>query len=816
MAKSKRINGADLQLALKENNKKIKEELNSLIDSLPNNIREYANKATAATTTNLDELTGAGIWYEYNKVCTGVPEELEGEKILVFIKNEILVNITIQTLIRVSNGVINTWQRRYSSTGEWGGWENNITSKDMENLRTMYANPSKIPVGTDVASLLDMINAMDNYSSVTFWIGSYTNIRNEIITGLSKYGITSTYGNVTIDKSGSTTHITYKGYSSTSIYMATYTTTNDKGWTEWEQIPTQEELSKKIGVAAQYTRITPTNSISDILDIDKDNAYAELNQSKLVYQKASDTTAIANMPPAFPQGTGFVGIRFVHYFSSTNILVELKSFADGTSYFNNYVTSAWKGWTDNDLDNCLNKSNPTGTGSIVIGENIITDANTVSGFGKDLNITADYAHAEGNGATASGIASHAEGCVFTHKTTTNGSDFTYTDYFPTASGEASHAEGSSTASGDYSHAEGNMTTASGDYSHAEGYRTIAETFYSHAEGNETTASGNSSHTEGYKATASGNSSHAEGNYTTASGNSSHAEGNYTTASGNSSHAEGNETDATGYVSHAEGDMTTASGNSSHAEGYKTTALAFQHAQGHFNNTTTATANTNSGTSDGTAFVIGNGTNSSASNAMRVTGKGQIYAPNTTILSGADYAEYFEWADGNPNKEDRVGYFVTIDEDNPEKIRIAQKEDGYILGIISGLPSVIGNGDEDWKKRYVLDDFGRYIEETFEYEETVMDEETGEESIVTKTGTKWKENPEYDSSKIYVPRDLRPEWSAVGMVGILSVYDDGTCQVNGYCKCSDGGIATSASVRSFDTYRVIKRVADNIIKVIIKP
>lgn len=296
---------------------------------------------------------------------------------------------------------------------------------------------------------------------------------------------------------------------------------------------------------------------------------------------------------------------------------------------------------------------------------------------------------------------------------------------------------------------------------------------------------------------------AIGSLTTASATCSHAEGSSTTASGACSHAEGNVATASGDYSHAEGNVSKASGDYSHAEGNNTTALTNQHAQGHRNNTTTATANSSEGTSSGTAFVIGNGTSSSKSNAFRVTGTGVIYATNSAVQTGADYAEYFEWADGNKENEDRVGLFVTFDESAQEKIRLANNED-YILGIVSGMPSVIGNGDEDWKKRYVLDNFGRYIQETFEYEEE------GE----TKTGTKWKENPEYDSTKPYTPRDERAEWSAIGLVGVLSVYDDGTCQVNGYCKCKNNGIATAAE-KGADTYRVIKRVTDNIVKVVLK-
>lgn len=302
----------------------------------------------------------------------------------------------------------------------------------------------------------------------------------------------------------------------------------------------------------------------------------------------------------------------------------------------------------------------------------------------------------------------------------------------------------------------------------------------------------------------GENSFAFGEDVTASGRYCHSEGAMTTASGYRSHAEGDGTTASGSGSHAEGISTTASGDISHAEGYGTTSLDNQHAQGHYNNTTTATSNSFNGTSTGTAFVIGNGTSSSPSNAFRVTGEGVIYATNASVQTGADYAEYFEWSDGNPDNEDRVGLFVTFDEDNPEKIRIANSNDDYILGIVSGMPSVVGNGDEDWKKRYILDDFGRYIQENFEYVE-------GEE---TKIGTKWKENPEYDNTKPYAPRAERAEWSAIGLIGVLSTYDDGTCQVNGYCKCKDNGIAT-ASEKGADTYRVINRVTDNIVKVVLK-
>ena len=76
---------------------------------------------------------------------------------------------------------------------------------------------------------------------------------------------------------------------------------------------------------------------------------------------------------------------------------------------------------------------------------------------------------------------------------------------------------------------------------------------------------------------------------------------------------------------------------------------------------------------------------------------------------------------------------------------------------------------------------------------------------------------YDRSlqNSYVERKDRPEWDYVGMIGVLQVRDDGTCIVGRYCRCGDGGVATLAAARGFDTYMVLERIADNIVSVILK-
>jgi hypothetical protein len=76
------------------------------------------------------------------------------------------------------------------------------------------------------------------------------------------------------------------------------------------------------------------------------------------------------------------------------------------------------------------------------------------------------------------------------------------------------------------------------------------------------------------------------------------------------------------------------------------------------------------------------------------------------------------------------------------------------------------------------------------------------------------NPDFDPDREYVHRADRPEWDTVGMMGVLAVYDDGTCEVNGFCKCNNEGIATACE-KGCDSYRVIKRVNENIVQIVFR-
>ncbi len=510
------------------------------------------------------------------------------------------------------------------------------------------------------------------------------------------------------------------------------------------------------------------------------------------------------------------------------------------------------------------------TGTYSFSEGIFSIASGQASHAEGENCSAEggYSHAEGYHTSAVEAYSHAEGC----ETTAAGSRSHAEGSGTAAANFATHAEGAGTiASGTSAHAEGEETTAEGMRSHAEGFRTTATGEISHAEGGGTSAKGQASHTEGEETTAEGDRSHAEGRLSKATGDTSHAEGDGTSANGDYSHAEGKDTDASGIRSHAEGSCTLAYGNYSHAEGYSTVtrpntigahteggyciaAANRSHAQGWYTKAEhecsfAAGSKTLTGRACDTVLGILNvpktdsaltigwghgstleisespkkldyneyqrtGSDVELKNIFRVDTSGTTYGLKAYTTSGADYAEYIKpWFDDNAENEDRRGYFVTIKDG---KLHKAEPED-YIVGITSGNPSVIGNGDEDWLGRWQRDEFNELIYKDIGVDDYEEREDENGKLISVKVGSHTEkqtvQNPNYDSSQEYVERKDRPEWSAVGMVGVLPLRDDGTCVSGGFAKCGAGGIATKADGwECHKTFFVIERINDHIISV----
>jgi hypothetical protein len=204
--------------------------------------------------------------------------------------------------------------------------------------------------------------------------------------------------------------------------------------------------------------------------------------------------------------------------------------------------------------------------------------------------------------------------------------------------------------------------------------------------------------------------------------------------------------------------------------------------------------------------------------FNLRGDGNAFADGTWTGGGADYAEFFEWSDGNASAEDRIGVSVVLDSG---KIRPAVAGESPI-GVISGNASVIGDAAwNHWSEKYQKDEFGRKVfthaqtvswtevipavtesviikhskavvgpdgkPSTLEWDEpkekTIQEQRAVEHSyfannvpagVVVPKGAIFTTvkvpvvNPSFDEAAVYVPRSDRKEWSTVGLIGKLRI------------------------------------------------
>lgn len=204
------------------------------------------------------------------------------------------------------------------------------------------------------------------------------------------------------------------------------------------------------------------------------------------------------------------------------------------------------------------------------------------------------------------------------------------------------------------------------------------------------------------------------------------------------------------------------------------------------------------------FIVGNGTkDAERANLFTVDTSGNVNSSGTMTPTGADYAEYFEFEDGNLNKEDRIGLLVEL---VGNKIQLANGTD--ILGAISGTVGVIGDAEEmSWHGKYETDEFGRFIYEDIE----VIHSEGTEEEWIETINTK-KISKDYDPNMTYIPRSKRPEWAPVGLMGKVFVRQDGTLNVGDYVAATNG-IATKSEEKT--NIRVLEVMSEGIVRVLVK-
>lgn len=139
------------------------------------------------------------------------------------------------------------------------------------------------------------------------------------------------------------------------------------------------------------------------------------------------------------------------------------------------------------------------------------------------------------------------------------------------------------------------------------------------------------------------------------------------------------------------------------------------------------------------------------------------ANGTVVSQNADFAEVAEWADGNPNNEDRTGYFVcaNVPVDGIVMKKATSIDD--VKGVSIQAPAFAGN---------------------------------------------------YTQDKLDREGNLLPKYSFVAIIGFVPVRDNGTCTVGGRCMPDDNGCAIPSS--NSMGYQVVNRIDENRVLIIIEP
>ena len=177
----------------------------------------------------------------------------------------------------------------------------------------------------------------------------------------------------------------------------------------------------------------------------------------------------------------------------------------------------------------------------------------------------------------------------------------------------------------------------------------------------------------------------------------------------------------------------------------------------------------------------------ANTKIKFTAAGNGYWDGVGDAGAADYAEYFEWADGNPSNEDRVGMSVSM---VGNKIKIAEDGD-VVMGIVSARPAFVGDSASlGWQGKWETDVYGRRVQQditVYSWEEVVENEDgklvtkkqeyrhdkipegvTVPDDATSVVRQEDKLSAEYDADADYVPRSNRKEWSAIGLMGKLKL------------------------------------------------
>ena len=192
-----------------------------------------------------------------------------------------------------------------------------------------------------------------------------------------------------------------------------------------------------------------------------------------------------------------------------------------------------------------------------------------------------------------------------------------------------------------------------------------------------------------------------------------------------------------------------------------------------------------------------------------------------LMNQFGYSEMYEWSELFKFDIVPYGRFVTFDNDNPGKIRLAHTGD-HIIGVTTINAVCTSDNPEEWQGKYLCNEYGDCLlqEKDIAIAQEHYDDVKEIPYIATIKDTKIVPiiNDEYDPSKEYVRRSERSEWVRVNLIGKCIVVDNGKCQPGQWCTIGENGIAVPTEIISEIpniNWYVIDRLTDNTIMIFFK-
>ena len=192
-----------------------------------------------------------------------------------------------------------------------------------------------------------------------------------------------------------------------------------------------------------------------------------------------------------------------------------------------------------------------------------------------------------------------------------------------------------------------------------------------------------------------------------------------------------------------------------------------------------------------------------------------------LMNKFGYSEMYEWSELFKFDIVPYGRFVTFDNNEPGKIKLANNGDN-IIGVTTINTVCTSDDPDEWQGKYLCNEFGDCLLQSKDKAVAINAYDDVEEFpyIATLKNTEVVPviNDDYDKELTYIKRSNRNEWIRVNLLGKCIVTDNGECKPGQWCIVGENGIAIPTDVVTKMpnvNWYVLDRLTENTIMIFFK-